>query len=32
VRLAFEPQGLHCEIVIPLQKAVVDFRSKTGED
>jgi hypothetical protein len=31
-RLAFEPQGLHCEIVIPLQNAVVDFRTKTGED
>ena len=31
-RLGFEPQGLHCEIVIPLETATVDFRSKKAED
>jgi PAS domain S-box-containing protein len=31
-RLAFEAQGLHCEIMIPLETAVVDYRSKTGEN
>jgi len=31
VRLAFEPEGLRCEIVIPLEKASADLRA-TGED
>ncbi|HKA75574.1 MAG TPA: PAS domain S-box protein [Pseudolabrys sp.] len=31
-RLGFEPQGLHCEIVIPLETATVDFRAKKAED
>jgi len=31
-RLVFEPQGLHCEIEIPLQNAIVDFRARAGED
>jgi two-component sensor histidine kinase len=31
-RLSFEPQGLHCEIVIPLQNVVVGFRAETRED
>jgi two-component sensor histidine kinase len=30
-RLAFEPVGLRCEIVIPLEKASADFRP-AGED
>jgi two-component sensor histidine kinase len=29
--LAFAPEGLHCEIVIPLEKASADFRA-TVED
>jgi PAS domain S-box-containing protein len=29
-RLAFEPQGLHCEIEIPLRNATLDVRGKTG--
>lgn len=31
VRLAFEPQGLRCEITIPLENAIVGFRT-TGEE
>jgi PAS domain S-box-containing protein len=31
-RLAFEPRGLHCEIVIPMETATVDNRAKTDED
>ena len=31
-RLVFEPNGLRCEIVIPLANATVDFRTKIGED
>ena len=31
-RLVFEPNGLRCEIVIPLANATVDFRAKAGED
>src|SRR5258708_2092277 len=31
-RLGFEPQGLHSEIVIPLETATVDFRAKKAED
>jgi PAS domain S-box-containing protein len=31
-RLVFEPNGLRCEIVIPLANATVDFREKAGED
>jgi PAS domain S-box-containing protein len=31
-RLIFEPQGLHCEIVIPLETAVVDYRPRARED
>jgi two-component sensor histidine kinase len=31
-RLAFEPQGLHCEIEIPLRNATIDIRGKTGGD
>jgi PAS domain S-box-containing protein len=30
-RLAFEPEGLRCEIVVPLEKASADFRP-AGED
>jgi two-component sensor histidine kinase len=30
-RLVFEPEGLHCEIIIPLEKASADFRA-SGED
>jgi len=30
--LAFEPQGLRCEIVIPMEAAAVDIRAKTDED
>jgi PAS domain S-box-containing protein len=30
-RLVFEPNGLRCEIVIPLANATVDFREKAGE-
>jgi PAS domain S-box-containing protein len=31
-RLGFQPQGLRCEIVIPLETATVDFRAKKAED
>jgi len=30
-KLVFEPEGLHCEIAIPMEAAAVDFRPK-GED
>ena len=31
-RLTFEPEGLHCQIAIPLENAVVNFRAGAGED
>ena len=31
-RLAFEPQGLRCEILIPIEIAAIDTRTKAGED
>ena len=31
-RLAFDSQGLRCEIVIPMEAAAVDIRAKTDED
>jgi PAS domain S-box-containing protein len=31
-RLAFEPRGLRCEIAVPMENAVVDFRARPGED
>src|SRR4249919_35677 len=31
-RLTFEPEGLHCQIAVPLENAVVNFRADTGED
>ncbi|HUL86815.1 MAG TPA: PAS domain S-box protein [Pseudolabrys sp.] len=31
-RLAFEPQGLHCQIEVPLENAALDFRAKAGEE
>src|SRR5262249_40585178 len=31
-RLTFEPQGLRCEIEIPLRNAAVDVREKIGRD
>jgi PAS domain S-box-containing protein len=31
-QLVFVPQGLHCEIVVPLETAVVDYRARTRED
>jgi len=31
-RLAFAPEGLRCEILIPIEIAAIDTRTKTGED
>jgi two-component sensor histidine kinase len=31
-RLAFVPEGLRCEILIPIEIAAIDTRTKTGED
>jgi PAS domain S-box-containing protein len=31
-RLTFGPQGLHCQMEIPLENAVVDFRARAGEE
>jgi hypothetical protein len=31
-RLTFEPEGLHCQIAVPLENVVVNFRADTGED
>ncbi len=31
-RLTFEPQGLRCEILIPMETAAIDARTRAGED
>lgn len=31
-RLAFRPQGLQCEILVPIETAVIDMRARAGED
>jgi two-component sensor histidine kinase len=31
-RLIFQPQGIRCEITIPMKVATVDFRGSVGED
>jgi len=31
-RLAFRPQGLQCEILVPVETAVIDMRARAGED
>jgi PAS domain S-box-containing protein len=31
-RLVFEPQGLHCEILIPIEIAAIDTRTRTREN
>ena len=31
-RLIFQPQGIRCEITIPMKVATVDFRGSAGED
>ncbi|MGA8933131.1 MAG: sensor histidine kinase, partial [Pseudolabrys sp.] len=31
-RLTFEPEGLHCQIAVPLENAVVNFRAEADEE
>jgi two-component sensor histidine kinase len=31
-RLVFAPDGLRCEILVPIEIAAIDVRTKTGED